>query len=102
MDLSVELEQSTDLGLLLGRFEDLEYLVKLLNGVWESIEFRLEAIKAKKDHYLFIQDDKAADDAEVGVLERRGDNIYAFTPAVHGLVMEAYARYVDEFGDPNQ
>jgi len=102
MDLSVELEQSTDLGLMIGRFEDLEYLVNLLNGVWESVEYRLEQIKDKAGHYLFIQDDRAKDNAEVGVVERRGDNVFAFTPAVHSLVMDAYGRYVDEFGEPTE
>lgn len=98
MDLSIELQQQTDLGLFVGEFEDLRYLVKLLNGAWESVEYRLEEIEGKKDHYLFIQDSE--DDAEVGVLEKRGKSVFAFTPAVHNLVMEAYGRYVDEFGDP--
>lgn len=100
MDLSVELEQNTDLGLLVGRFEDLEYLVEILNGAWESLEFRLEQIKEKAGHFLFIRDEKDTDNAEVGVVEKRGDDVFAFTPAVHSLIMGAYADYVDEFGDP--
>ncbi len=100
MDISIAMESSTDLGLLIGRFEDLEYLLELLNGVWESLEFRLEAISEKEGHYLFIQDDKSKDTAEVGIVEKRGDKVFAFTPAVHSLIMDAYARYIDEFGDP--
>lgn len=100
MDLSIELQEPTDLGLYVGQFEDLEYLTELLNGAWESIDYRLESIAEKKNHYLFIEDHKAGDDAEVGVLERRGDRVFAFTPAVHDLVMRAYDRYVEDFGDP--
>ncbi|MFT7184527.1 MAG: hypothetical protein ACI9QC_000871 [Oceanicoccus sp.] len=100
MDLTVQLHQETDLGLLVGDFSDLKHLVKMLNGAWESVEFRFEKMKAKPNYYLFIEDDKSLDNAEVGVVERHGDKVYAFTPAVHDLIMGAYKRYVTEFGDP--
>jgi len=100
MDISIELQEPTDLGLYIGKFEDLEYLVELLNGAWESMEYRLESIAEKKGHYLFIEDHKAGDAAEVGVLECRGGSVFAFTPAVHSLVLGAYSRYVEDFGDP--
>ena len=100
MDLTVQLHHETSLGILVGRFEDLEYLVEILNSAWESIEYRFEAMEAKANHYLFIQDPKEENNAEVGVVERRGEEVFAFTPAVHELIMGACARYVEEFGDP--
>jgi hypothetical protein len=100
MDLSVQLHHDTSLGISVGRFEDLEYLVKMLNKAWESVKFRFEEMEGKAGHYLFIRDSKESETAEVGVVERRGEEVFAFTPAVHQLIMGSYEQFVEEFGDP--
>ncbi len=97
--VDVELEQDQDQSLLIGAWDDLEYLVELLNGAWESVEYRLEKVPGGEDFFLFIEDPIREDEYECGIVERREDEAYAFSDAVHEMVMKAYMRYVEEFGE---
>lgn len=100
MDISVDLAAPKDLSLLIGRFEDLELLIDLLNGAWDDFEYRLEKVKESDRIYVFIEDPVAADEYECGVVEKHEGKAYAFSEAVHEMIMGAYARYVKEFGEP--
>jgi hypothetical protein len=93
MDITIDLGQ--DVSLEIGQWEDLEYLIDLLNGVWESMEYRLEKVKGKKNLYLFIEDPLNEDTYECGLVEKRGDKAFAFSPAVHEMVMKAYEAYLE-------
>lgn len=97
-----EMSQSTqDLASLeVGDWEDLEHLVKLLNGAWESREYKLEKVAGKRGMWLFIEDVLSEDEYACGIVERHKGKAIAFSPAVHAMIMGAYQAYVDEFGDP--
>lgn len=104
MDIEIELEETKtpiDLSLEIGRFEDLKYLVTLLNDAWEAFEYRLEKVAEANGLYVFIEDPINADEYDCGVIEKHGELAYAISPAVHEMIMDAYQRYVDEFGEPD-
>ena len=86
-------EQSS---LLLGRFVDLETLVGLLNSAFEHMQYKLEPVKGQEGMYLFIEDEIRADEYECGLVEKIGDKAYAFSQAVHDMIMSAYDRYEAE------
>ena len=96
MDIFLDFEQdAADLSLELGRFQDLERLVELLNDSFEGTEYRLEAMADRDNLYLFIEDPLHADDYECGIVEKVGKKAVAFSPAVHHMVMGAYQRYLE-------
>lgn len=99
MDIPIDLSTPKDTALELGRFEDLEYLVEVLNNAWEAFEYRLDKVPHSDRIYVFAEDPIAADEYECGVVEKHDGKAYAFSPAVHDMIMGAYARYVDEFGE---
>lgn len=104
MDIQVELDDPALLGenisLELGAWEDLEYLVKLLNAASEAVEYRLEKVPHKRGLYLFIEDVLSDEDYACGIVEKHGKKAVAFSPAVHSMIMGAYSSYVEEYGDP--
>ncbi len=97
MDFFLELEQDADqdLSLELGRFQDLEHLIELLNATCEGMEYRLEPMEGHGELFLFVEDPVDADDYECGIVEKVGKKAVAFSPAVHQMVMGAYQRYLD-------
>ena len=99
MNALVDFSAPKDSSLELGRFKDLEYLVKMLNKAWDAFEYRLEKVEHSDRIYVFAEDPLAEDEYECGVVEKHGDKAYAFSQAVHDMIMGAYARYVDEFGE---
>lgn len=99
VDVDLEEAQETDESLLVGAWADLEYLVGVLNKAWESHEYRLELVPGGKDFYLFVEDPIKEDEYECGIVERRGDDAFAFSEAVHEMIMKAYLKYVEEFGE---
>jgi hypothetical protein len=89
----------TDLAMIeIGRFEDLEQLIKLLNETFENMDYRLEPVPAQKGAYLFIEDPVLEDEYECGVIEKKGKKVYAYSPAVHQMILGAYQRYVEKTG----
>lgn len=87
-----------DATILIGAFEDLEYLVEVLNGAWEAFEYRLEQTPNKKDLFMFIEDPVKEDEYECGIVENRDGKAYAFSSDVYAMIMGAYQRYTEEFG----
>jgi hypothetical protein len=101
MEILVELDAPIGQAALeLGHFEDLKYLVKLLNGSMEGFEYDLKPVKGKKGVYLFMEQAPQDEEALCGMVHKKGKKAYAHTPAVHALVMDAYARYVEAHGNP--
>lgn len=96
MDIDIELDEDTNKALEIGRFEDLEHLVKLLNKAWQHVEYRLEQLPNVKNLFLFVEDPIHGDSYECGLIEKRGKKAYAFSEAVHDMVMGAYERYVED------
>lgn len=88
-----------DPALEIGAWEDLETLVDMLNGSFEGYEYRLEPVKNKKNLYMFIEDPIHEDEYECGLITKKSKKAYAFSDAVHTMVMNAYQRYVEEFGE---
>ena len=99
MSFLVDIELEQDQSLLIGDWADLEYLLGVLNGGWESIEYRLEQVPGGENFFLFIEDPVQGDEYECGIVEKRGKEAYAFSDAVHEMIMKAYLKYVDEFGE---
>jgi hypothetical protein len=99
MDILVELDQPTDTLMEIGRFEDLEILVELLNGAFESVEYRMEKVSHERGMYLFIEDPKGKDEYLCGAVKKKGKMAYAISPMVHALIMDAYEAYLDETGN---
>jgi len=95
MDIVVDLDQGKKTSLLIGDWEDLEYLVKLLNKAFDDYEYRLEEVPGGKNMYLFVEDPLTEDSYECGIVEKSGKQAYALSEAVHKMVMRAYQRYVD-------
>lgn len=82
----------------IGAFEDLEHLIKLLNGTFENMDYRLEAIPSQKGAYLFIEDPIHEDEYECGVIIKQGKKAYAYSEAVHEMILGAYNRYLEKTG----
>ena len=99
MDIVVDLDQGKNTSLLNGDWEDLEYLVELLNKAFDDYEYRLEKVPGGKNVYLFVEDPLTEDSYECGIVERSGKQAYALSQAVHKMVMQAYQRYVDRCGE---
>lgn len=78
----------------IGRWEDLVFLVELLNAACEGIEYRLEKVQDHKNLYLFIEDIKNEDDYSCGFVEKQGKKAIAVSEAVYEMVMGAYARFI--------
>lgn len=104
MDIALDMD---DFGMIaqaqsleIGEWEDLVHLIMLLNGSWESREYRLERVPNKTGMWLFVEDILNEDEYSCGIIEKDGKKAIAFSPAVHAMVMNAYQEYVDEFGDP--
>lgn len=85
----------------IGEFNDLAYLVKSLSKAWAGLEYRLEKMKGHPNRYLFIEDVLSDDEYECGIVEKIGAKAFAFSPAVHEMIMRAYLRYVEDFGELN-
>jgi hypothetical protein len=79
----------------IGNFEDLQHLIKLLNQTFEGMEYRLEPVPSQKDTYLFIEDPVREDEYECGVVEKKGKKAYAYSSAVHEMILGAYQRYLE-------
>ncbi|MEK9159112.1 MAG: hypothetical protein AAB383_00120 [Patescibacteria group bacterium] len=87
----------TDLQMLeIGNFEDLEHLIDLLNQTFKGMSYRLEAVPSKNDTFLFIEDPIAEDEYECGIIERKGKKAYAYSSAVHEMILGAYNRYLEK------
>lgn len=102
MDIQVTLSKSKkkrDERLLVGRFVDLEYLVSLLNGAWEDLSYRLETDKSKRGILYFVEDPAESKEALVATLFKDGESLYAENLMGHRLIMDAYHRYVEDFGE---
>ena len=99
VDIELEQEQSQDESLLIGEWADLEYLVNALNGGWEAVEYRLEQVPGGQDFFLFVEDPIREDEYECVIVEKRGSQAYAFSEAVNEMIMKAYLKYVEEFGE---
>lgn len=81
----------------IGNFEDLEHLIGLLNGVFsKDTEYRLDPVKSQKGVYLFVEDPIHEDEYECGMVEKRGKKVYAYSPAVHSMILGAYGRYLEK------
>jgi hypothetical protein len=100
MDVLVELDQNTDTSLLIGNWEDLEYLVELLDSAFEAYEYRLEKVPGGEEFFLFVEDPVGEDEYECGIVRKVAGEAYAFSDDVHKMIFSAYQRYVDEFGEP--
>lgn len=100
MNVVVELERDTDSSLLIGNWEDLEHLVEMLNGAFESFDYRLEKVPGGEEFFMFVEDPVSADEYECGIVRKVGGEAYAFSDDVHKMIFSAYQRYVDEFGEP--
>lgn len=98
MEIEVEFEKKE---LEIGEFKDLAYLVDKLSGAWKGIEYRLEKMHGPAKHYVFVEDVLSEDEFECGIVEKVGTKAYAFSPAVHEMIMRAYLRYVEDFGELN-
>lgn len=81
----------------LGKFNDLETLVQLLNSAWKAFEYRLEPVPGQEDVFLFIEDPVKEDEYECGMIQKRGKKAYALSEDVYHLVMGAYLRYKEQF-----
>lgn len=99
-DLQFSLSLEEESHMLIGRFQDLEALVDMLNGAWESVDYRLDKVKGQRGTYLFVEDPVGAEEYECGIILKKKGNAYSLSPAVHHMVMGAYNRYVEEFGEP--
>jgi hypothetical protein len=110
MEILVDIEQGRDASLLIGNWEDLEYLVRILNEAFEDVEYRLEKVPGGETVYLFVEDPIFEDEYECGIVEKIGAKAkskngkvkaraYALSEKVHIMVMSAYERYVDEYGE---
>ena len=100
MDIQVELDaKSIKESLLLGRLLDLEILTEHLNGAWPEMDYRLEPIKGKKAKLYFVEDADEEEEAIQGLILLKGEMAYASSSVVHRLVMDAYHRYVRDFGE---
>ncbi len=82
----------------IGNFEDLEHLIVILNEAFEDMEYRLEEVPSKKGIYLFIEDPIHEDEYECGIVEKKGKKAYAYSDAVHQLILGAYNRYLEKTG----
>lgn len=98
MEIEIQFEKEE---LEIGEFEDLAYLVDKLSRAWDGIEYRLEKLRGQGNNYVFIQDILSEDEYECGVVEKIGKRAFAFSPAVHEMIMRAYLRYVEDFGELN-
>ncbi len=79
----------------IGNFEDLQHLIELLNQSFQDMEYRLEPVPSQKDTYLFIEDPIHEDEYECGMVEKRGKKAYAYSSAVHEMILGAYQRYLE-------
>lgn len=85
----------TDLQMLeIGNFKDLEHLIDLLNETFKEMSYRLEAVPSQEGTYLFIEDPIHEDEYECGVIVKVGKKAYAYSGAVHEMILGAYQDYL--------
>lgn len=85
--------------LTLGRWQDLETLVELLNEAWNGeISYELRPVNGQPDAWLFVEDYDADDEYECGLVNKVGKSAVALSSAVYDLVMGAYWKYQNEVG----
>ncbi|MFA4815094.1 MAG: hypothetical protein WC924_02930 [Candidatus Gracilibacteria bacterium] len=82
----------------IGNFEDLEHLVDLLNQTFKEMDYRLEKVPSQKGAYLFIEDPLQEDAYECGVIIKVGKKAYAYSSAVHEMILGAYQDYLEKAG----
>lgn len=80
----------------IGQFKDLERLIVLLNQNFPKMNYRLEAVPSQKNSYLFIEDPIEEEEYECGIVMRMGKKAYAYSDAVHAMILGAYQNYLEQ------
>lgn len=80
----------------IGQFKDLEHLIALLNQTFPRMSYRLESIPTQEGAYLFIEDPMDEDEYECGVVMKMGQKAYAYSDAVHAMILGAYQDYLEK------